>query len=447
VTTSKNDSLLTILERLPAAQQYCVAYSGGVDSHVLLHLLAANTGKLCATVSAVHVDHQIQHRSCDWTLHCRAICEELGVRFECLQVDGKPRPGESPEAAARRARYQALADWLSPDAVLLTAQHRDDQAETLLLQLFRGAGPRGLAAMPALAPLGRGKMARPFLTQTRRTILDYAHRHRLCWVEDPSNADLRYDRNLLRHKFMPLLQQHWRGIGPVLARAAGLQADQAQLAQALADIDRQACVPTGRKNQLNCEAVRILSPARQRNLLRDWLEANGLPLPSYRVLEQMRDAVLNARRDTSPCVSWAGAEVRKYRAYLYAMPALLVPDTAVRLSWDIRQPLDLPQAGGILSAVAATGDGLRVDRNAPLEIRFRQGGEVLQPTGRRGHHALKKLFQEWGVPVWERPRTPLVYCDGVLVAVAGRCVCESFQVGPGELGYRLQWHQLAAGLA
>jgi tRNA(Ile)-lysidine synthase len=442
VTTSKSESLARILNSLPAARHYCVAYSGGVDSHVLLHLLATRADALPARLTAVHVDHQIQHQSGDWTLHCRAICEELGVAFECLQVDGRARPGESPEAAARRARYRALAAWLPKEAVLLTAQHQDDQAETLLLQLFRGAGPRGLAAMPALAPLGRGKMARPLLPYTRQIILDYAHQHKLCWVEDPSNDNLRYDRNLLRHQLMPLLRQHWPGIDRVLARAAGLQADQAELAQALAEVDLRACEPTGQPDQLDCSALQALDPARQRNLLRHWLEDNALSLPTHSVLEQLRNNEVNARSDASPCVRWPGAEVRRYRNRLYAMSPLPVPDPAARFTWDIRQPLELPQAGGKLTAVPSTGCGLRVTENTSLEIRFRQGGEVLQPTGRHEHHRLKKLFQEWHVPDWERARVPLIYTGDVLVAVAGLCVCEGFQADSGEPGYRMVWSRM-----
>jgi tRNA(Ile)-lysidine synthase len=444
VNSSKNEPLALVLNSLPAANRYCVAYSGGVDSHVLLHLLATHTGDLVGKLNAVHVDHQIQRQSGDWGLHCRAICKELGVAFECLQVDAKPHPGESPEAAARRARYQALADWLPQDAVLLTAQHRDDQAETLLIQLFRGAGPRGLAAMPKLTLLGRGKMARPLLYCTRQAILDYACRHKLCWVEDPSNRDLRYDRNLLRHQVMPLLRQHWPGIDAVLARAASLQAEQVKLAQALAELDQRQCQPIEKSDQLNCDAVLALEPARQGNLLRHWLYNLGLPLPTHSVLEQLRDNVLQARGDATPCVRWSDAEVRRYQNRLYAMSPLPVHDAVARQMWDIRQPLSLPRAGGRLSAVACSGRGLRVDQNSRLQIRFRQGGETLQPAGRREHHSLKKLFQEWQVPPWERARVPLIYCNGELVAIAGLCVCEGFQVNHGEPGYRIIWSRIEA---
>ncbi|MGI9321112.1 MAG: tRNA lysidine(34) synthetase TilS, partial [Thiogranum sp.] len=206
-----------LLKKLPRAREYWVAFSGGVDSHVLLHLLAEARRQLPGSLAAVHVNHQIQQQSGDWEIHCRSVCEELRVPFHLLRVQGKARAGESPEAAARTARYRALADWLPTDAVLTTAQHRDDQAETLLLQLFRGSGPRGLAAMPENSALGRGRLLRPFLETSRQAIVSYARAHRLRWIEDPSNTDTRYDRNLLRQRIMPELQQQWPGLSKVLA--------------------------------------------------------------------------------------------------------------------------------------------------------------------------------------------------------------------------------------
>jgi len=433
----------SILNSLPAATCYYVAYSGGVDSHVLLHLLATHRETLRAPLGAVHVNHGIQPQADGWVQHCRTVCEQLEVTFDSLQVNGKPCPGESPEAAARQARYRALAGWLPPGAVLLTAQHRDDQAETLLLQLFRGAGPRGLAAMPALTPLGRGVLARPLLSCTRQNLFDYAHRHRLDWVDDPSNDDLRYVRNRLRHQLMPPLRQTWPGLDQVLTRVAGLQAEQAELARALAGIDQQSCVPAGQGDQLDVAALQSLSPVRQRNLLRHWLENNGLPLPGYRLLGQLQQSMVGVRPDASPCVRWPGAEIRYYRNRLYALTPLPGPDPTVRLTWEVGQHLSLPLAGGALTATMEAGQGLCVAAHTRLEVRFRQGGESLQPAGRREHHRLKKLFQEWQVPPWERMRVPLLYQDGKLAAVAGLCVCEGFQADGDQPGYRIDWSRLS----
>jgi tRNA(Ile)-lysidine synthase len=443
VSTSRSDAFrASLLNRLPAAAHYCIAYSGGVDSHVLLHAVRACAGTLGAAISAVYVDHQLQRLSADWAAHCRAVCAELGVAFTELRVDAAAVAGESPEAAARRARYRALADWLPAGAVLLTGQHRDDQAETLLLQLFRGAGPRGLAAMPVQACFGAGHLARPLLAVSRADILAYARRQRLCWVEDPSNDDVRFDRNLLRRELLPAIRTRWPGVDRVLARAAELQADQAELAAALARIDAADCRVEGHADQLACVPLRALSRARQRNLLRVWIENNGLPVPARAVLDQLLDCQLAARRDANPCLAWPGVQVRRYRERLYVMPPLPAGDSALRVAWTITEPLRLPD-GGTLTADAAAGDGLRVGADARLEVRFRQGGERLRPAGRAGHHALKKLFQEWQVPDWQRSRVPLVFSADALVAVAGYCVSEDFRARPGEHGYVLHWSRSA----
>ena len=432
-----------ILKKLPRAPRYWVAFSGGVDSHVLLQLLCEGRSQLPGAVAAVHVNHQIQPQAGDWEVHCRLVCEQLGVPFHRLRVQGRARAGESPEAAARTARYRALAEWLPSDEVLVTAQHLDDQAETLLLQLFRGAGPRGLAAMPENCALGRGRLLRPFLDITRKTIVSYARAHRLHWIEDPSNTDTRYDRNLLRQRIMPELQQHWPGLSKVLARAAGLQADQLELANALGVLDYAVCSRPD-STCLSISALRGLSPARQRNLLRYWLERAGLPLPSRVLLERIRAEMLAGRADASPLIHWPGAEVRRYRDDLYSMAPLPLQDPSSCYRWDCRAPLKLEQAGGMLTANRVMGHGLRAaDCTGDMEVRFRQGGETLQPTGRRHRHRLKKLFQEWGVPDWERDRVPLIYGSGSLLAVAGCCVCEGFQATADETGLELHWSRMS----
>jgi len=444
-TVSSSKSKLSsghLLQKLPRAPEYWVAFSGGVDSHVLLQLLAEARRQLPGPLAAVHVNHQIQQQSGDWEIHCRSACDELQVPFHLLRVQGRARAGESPEAAARTARYRALAEWLPTHAVLTTAQHLDDQAETLLLQLLRGAGPRGLAAMPENSALGRGRLLRPLLETSRKAIVSYAREHRLRWIEDPSNTDTRYDRNLLRQRIIPELQQHWPGLSKVLARAASHQADQLELAQALAVLDYPACCRSD-SSRLSVSALHCLSPARQRNLLRYWLERAGLPLPSRVLLERIRAEMLAGRQDASPLVHWPGAEVRRFRDGLYCMTPLPSHDPTRRYRWDFRAPLSLDHAGGTLSATAVTGGGLRIDdRDGTMDIRFRRGGETLQPAGRRHRHRLKKLFQEWGVPDWERDRVPLVYSNGALIAVAGFCICAGCLAAAEQTGLDLRWSRM-----
>lgn len=441
MTSSKSELRTQILNQLPPASEYWVAYSGGVDSHVLLHLLATGGEPLPGPLGAVHVDHGLQHQSGDWSVHARDVCAALQLPCKLLEVDGRAGPGESPEAAARSARYRALAGWLPENAVLLTAQHRDDQGETLLLQLFRGAGPRGLAAMPAVMPFAHGQLVRPLLAHSRDEILEYARSHRLRWVEDPSNEDTRFDRNYVRRRLLPEIRQHWPGVSKTLARAAQLQADQAELAAALGSIDYTAC-GSERSDCLPCAPLLALDAARVRNLLRYWIALNALPLPSFAVLERIRTEMLPAADDARPLVHWPGAEVRRYRQRLHLMSPLPDVDTAQRLAWDLSKPLAPAGTAGCLSATRVSGAGVRLPAVARIEVGFRQGGEQLQPVGREGHHALKKLFQEQAVPDWERDRVPLIFSDGVLAAVAGVCTCEGFQAQAGETGYRLQWSRL-----
>ncbi|HHJ12888.1 MAG TPA: tRNA lysidine(34) synthetase TilS [Gammaproteobacteria bacterium] len=434
-----------MVDGLPAASACVVAFSGGVDSHLLLHELAARRARLPAPLAAVHVHHGLQAQADAWARHCRAVCTRLGVPLAVLEVDARPASGESPEAAARNARYRALADWLEPGALLLTAQHRDDQAETLLLQLLRGAGPAGLAAMPAARPFGRGRLLRPLLGLPRAEILRRAQNAGLAWIEDPSNRDPAYARNFLRGEIVPRLRRRWPALDAVLARAATHQAEAAQLLDALAGIDLVACA---RGTGLDIPALARLDAARQRNLLRHWIRRQGFPLPVARVLERLRTEMPAARPGRSPRVDWAGAQVRRYRDVLYLMaPPPSVPE-GLEYSWAGPGEQALAEAGGVLRGQAVTGaDGAR----APLlkwphaggyRVRFRRGGEMLRPAGSNHRRRLKTLLQEKGIPPWERERLPLIYAGETLAAVAGVLVCEGFVAGPGETGVRLEWSRL-----
>lgn len=294
--------------------------------------------------------------------------------------------------------------------------------------------------MPGITELGQGHLLRPFLDYRQADILDYAREHELRWVEDPTNTDTRYDRNLLRQRLLPQLRDHWPGLTRVLARAAGLQADQAELAGALAKLDLDKCGCEGQVDRLNIPELLTLSPARQRNVLRHWIEPNGFSLPSLEVLKRVEREVLQAREDATPLVHWAGAELRRYRDMLYLMSPLEKPDPRIHQTWDGIKPLEL--AGGRLTTEPVMGSGLRIEPGTTFEVGFRQGGETLQPAGRVGHHALKKLFQEWSVPDWERGHVPLIFLEGELVAVAGQCVCEGFAASDNEQGYQLRWNRV-----
>ena len=433
------DYLLQQLRRQSGAACYRVAFSGGLDSHVLLHALCQLREVLDAAIGAVHVNHGLQQAADDWASHCQQVCADLGVQYVSLQADGKAVRGESPEAAARSARYTALADWLPAKDCLLTAQHQDDQAETLLLQLLRGSGVSGLAAMPRVTTLGAGWHVRPLLGVSRDELREYAVAHKLSWIEDPSNADIAFDRNYLRQQVLPVLRQRWPAVAASLSRSAGHCADAAHLLEDLAGQELQALV-SGEKT-LSLAGLVVLPPARQRNILRHWIKQLSGKTPSTAVLARIFNDVVGSRSDSEPCVRWDSFEMRRFRGELFLLPQAEQQRYTGAVNWMLAEPLALPRAGGVLTAVPETGCGIRADTVAAGQVRvaWRQGGECCQPAGRGHHHSLKKLFQEKGVPPWERSRIPLIYIQDQLAAVAGLWVCEPFQAGPAERGFTINW--------
>lgn len=432
------------LQAFPRPAGYQVAFSGGMDSHALLHALAALQAQLALPLGAVHVNHGLHPEAARWGAHCRAVCTGLGLDYAELDVDARAGRGDSPEAAARTARYAALAGWLPAGHCLLTAQHRDDQAETLLLQLLRGAGVHGLSAMPVRSGLGAGTRLRPLLDVSRAALRAYAESRRLRWIDDPSNFDTGFDRNYLRHHVMPLLAARWPAVAANLARSAAHQAEAAALLDAMAMTDLQAAAGAA-AGQLRLPVLAGLPPARARALLRYWLRRATGTTPSAAVLAHMLDDIPRSRGDAQPCVSWGGYELRRYRDTLYLLQARPEPAPAEALSWTLDAPLVLPGAGGVLHARPTTGRGIRraAVPDGGVLVRWRHGGECCAPAGRGRHHALKKLFQEHGIPPWERTRIPLIFVGERLALVAGLWVCEPFQAGPGESAFEITWDAAA----
>ncbi|MCW9088791.1 MAG: tRNA lysidine(34) synthetase TilS [Gammaproteobacteria bacterium] len=441
---SLRQHLLDTLKGLPAAPRYWVAFSGGLDSTVLLHLMAGLHRELGAELYALHVDHGLSGNAEQWSAQCRVFAESLGVPLRVESVKVSDRKEKGLEAAARKARYRVFRQVLGDGEVLLCAHHRDDQVETLLLQLLRGGGVRGLAAMPPQRPLGRGVLVRPLLEMNRQSLRHYALEHELGWIDDPSNFDTSLERNYLRHTLLPQLTERRAGVREVLARSAGHFAESARLLDELAMMDRKQADAGG--NRLCAATLKGLSPARCRNLLRFHVRQLGLSVPAHKHLQRILDEVLPAAADAEPLVGWPGAEVRRYRDWLYFMlPLAPLTDKSLRLPWDGVSALVLPQGLGRLTPLRCRGEGvdnaLLVGREC--EVRLRQGGERLRLPGRDGHHALKKLYQEAGVPPWERERRPLLYVDGALAQVAGLWTAAEYSVAAGKEGLRLQWQPLA----
>ena len=395
-----------------SALRFVVGFSGGLDSTVLLHALYDLLGDLrpATPVCVVHVHHGLHPEADQWSAHCTAICEGLAVPCTVVRVNARPKQGESLEAAARKARYQALGALLEAGDCLLTAHHRDDQAETLLLQLLRGAGLAGLAAMPACRRLGSGGHARPLLDFPRVALKTWADQQGLVWLDDPGNERDDLDRNYLRQTVMPVLHKRWPATAKVLARAARHQAEAMGLLEELAQIDLAKAY--GRAGEtLSVQVLNTLSPERQRNALRAWIRGQGYLPPSTRRLAAIQQ-MLSARWDAQAHVAWQGAEVRRYRGDLYLMAPLAPHDPAQVIGWDLVAPLDLPWLGLRLAPQA-----LPVQINGPVTVRFRQGGERIQRRGRLYHESLKKLFQAQGIPPWRRERIPLIYEGEALCCV------------------------------
>ena len=422
------------LDAEPGAGGVAVAFSGGRDSRVLLEALArAHREGAAPAPRALHVDHGLSPDSGRWAAHCAQVCAGLRVPFEALRVDARPAPGESPEAAARRARYAALAPRLAPGEILATAHHADDQAETVLLALLRGSGPRGLAGIAPGRPLGAGRLLRPLLGLRRDALAAAARAWSLEWVEDPANRSVRHPRNRLRAEVLPLLETVAPGAVTAIARSARLQADAAQAVAALAALDLAQC---GDGEHLSRRRLRALDSERRRAVLRLWLERRGLPLPGAARLFEAERQLVTAAASRAPCVRWPGGELRVYGDAVHA--AAEPPPDAPAGGGRWLPPHAVRLATGRLWAEPDVGAGLRRG-GGELEVGFRRGGERCRPAGRRHGQTLKRLLQEHRVAPWMRAGLPLLWRDGELVAVADLWVCAGHEAGPGEPGWRIRW--------
>ncbi len=431
--------LLEGMPQLPRSGDCHVAFSGGLDSTVLLHALVSIRDRLSGELKAIHIHHGLQSEADAWGEHCRGFAGAREVSYRQINLALNPSPGASIEALAREARYRVMADLLQPDDWLLTAQHQDDQAETLLLQLLRGSGPAGLAAMAKTSRLGKGWLQRPLLGFTRQALEAYALSEDLTWVEDPSNRDLEFSRNYLRHEIMPRVQAHWPAASATLARSAGLCADAQVLIDELAAEDLQRCRGSD-SGRLSVKVLSRLSEPRIRSLLRHWVREQGAAAPGYRHLQRMLDECVLGRADANPLVGWGGMEVRRYRDDLFLAPRLPPHDAGLCLSWNGETTLTLPSGLGTLE-VSLCEHGVDAEQwqNGRIEVRFRRGGERCRPAGDNHHRSLKQLFQTWGVPPWLRDRIPLIFLGGELAIIPGFAVCQPFAAAEGAAAVQPYW--------
>lgn len=426
------------LAEWPEPAGYVVALSGGGDSTALL--LALHEQRPGPFLRAVHVSHGLHPDAGRWADYCAELCRELDVGLETIEVAVSADAGQGVEAAARNARYAALADRLGPGEMLLTGHHRDDQAETMLLQLMRGTGLEGLAAMAECRHFGPGWLARPLLGVSREALRGWLETRGRGWVDDPDNANPARSRNFVRHRVLPLLASRWPGVSEVLARGADNLRDAQRALDAWSRADLARVLTPGGEG-LRLDRLGELDGPRRRQVLRSWLRQAGLPVPDRIQLEELEAQAFEARPDSRPLVSWPGCQVRRHRGVLYASAPLEFPDTATALAWRTRHPLALPAGLGRLALAGREAE----PPDWRLTVRFRRGGERILLPGRNHHTDLKTLFQDMAVPPWERARVPLVFDGPDLAAVGDWCVAGPFAERLRAHSVSIRWQAPGCG--
>ncbi len=429
-----------------AGDAIAVAYSGGLDSSVLLQLAAHYCRRHDRLLHAYHVHHGLSPNADAWLDHCRQQAVKAGASFDAVRVSLSRADGEGVEQAARQARYDTLGKLCRRDRVrlLLTAHHQDDQAETVLLQLFRGTGLRGLGGMAELNDahtlLGTGvALGRPLLDCSRRELEDAAAALGLDPVADESNADTRYRRNAIRHEIVPAIARHFPGCAATLARSSLHWQAAQQLLDDLAELDEAQCAEG---YALHVGRLSALSVERLDNLLRYWLLRQGAPQPPGAAqLAQLRQQMMHARSDAHPSVELCGLSIERHGGLLVAEPLKYgdPPDFAVGIRWQGEPEIVVPQWQGALLFERSAGPGLCPERlrSHSLLLRPRTGGERLKPDAQRPSRTLKNLFQESAIPAQQRPWLPLVYLDGALVYAAGLGM--DAREATVDAGVRLDW--------
>lgn len=400
------------VREVSARSRVLVACSGGIDSTVLLHLVSRYLEK--SRIVAVHVNHGLHSAADEWERFCQRTALRFGVAFSSMRVAVQVLRGASPEEEARDARYSALQGLLREGDVLMTAHNGDDQAETVLLQLLRGSGPEGLAAMPRRKPFGAGSLMRPLLNVPRSEIELYSRRFVLGYIDDPANDDPGYDRNYIRQRIGPLLGARWPSWRKGLARAASHQSEARALLRRMAE---QLCYNCRNEDgTLSVERCLELDDADKKAVLRYWIRQAKLPVPSAGQLQQVVAVLLSGDVRSGALVHWPGAEICHYRGKLYVMaprepsPGPLPGQDSLR--WVRGTDLVLPQTGARLSWRLLCERAPQLVGADSLTVCLRRGGERFRFG--HFHKSLKKVFQELGVPPWERGRVPLIYLDGEL---------------------------------
>jgi len=438
-----------------ADKNILIAYSGGVDSQVLLHCLASlkKQKRLVSELSVCHVDHGLSVNTLQWQAFAKEQCQQFNLPLKIISVNVQAKAQKSLEALARDARYDALKSVSNSGDLIVTGHHSDDQAETYLLALKRGSGLKGLSAMQNEMPLGKQLLVRPLLNISRKDIEAYAIEHQLTWIEDESNTDERFDRNFLRHQILPKLNSRWPSFNKTIARSAVHSFEAQQLLNELAQQDLITCQTS--PITLSTLQLNKLSEPRVKNLLRYFLANQNVLMPSNQQLQQICQQ-LNADTDKSPVIQLDNCCLRRYRDELY-LTDIFQDISAWQQEIDVSTLLEnglmaivLPDGLGTLNLSANTFDEKSSSKwqvtikkpltNQKVTIGFAHQNPKCLPDYRQHSRALKKVLQELAIPTWQRKRLPFIFYDNELVAVVGHFVCKEYSAKGEDSTFSLSWN-------
>ncbi len=411
-----------------------IAYSGGIDSHVLLDAAVALWRQgLIAQPKALHFNHRMQSISDQWQAHCEALCRDYQIPIVCQRASqNETEKPLASELDARNARYQFFESELQKDQLLLMAHHQDDQAETLLFRLIRGTGVNGMAGMQAIRQLGEGQLGRPLLDIPREMIESYAKQHQLHWIEDPSNQATHYDRNFIRHQLLPLIQQRWSKANKNIAQFAQLASEQNEILEAMAKQDLMAVCQT--KQRPHIDQLLHLPLARMKNLLHYWLKQLSGKSASHQEIMQIIQQLKSChdREDRKITIKAANGWLREFKKELYFCATDEPQPLTQAVAWSaLNQPVTLfaeYQMHCIPNAQASEPSfGLRPPKaEEKVSIRPRIGGEKVRLAGQAHHSSLKKVFQASKLPPWKRKWLPIVYYNDSIAVIPGIAVAHDF---------------------
>ena len=420
--------------------QITIALSGGVDSVVLFHLLLTLSKQMGFTLSATHINHGISQNAVHWREFCSNLCRDHDIPITITTLSIQKSPSISLEAAARKERYHVFSR-LTTDFVAL-AQHIDDQVETVLLQLLRGAGAKGLSAMPTIrrqTPAAAPQIIRPLLNITRQEIEAYAHQNHLHWVTDESNHDIVFQRNFSRHEVLPVIKKQYPTYQTTIMRSSQHLAEASELMDELAQVDAKQCMIS---NQLKIDMLQHLSIARAKNLLRYTFSQRNITLPSTAKLADILHQLITARHDKNLHIPFGDAEIRCFKRIMYILPKQRPIACTWTLPWQNEEQLIIQPLNGVIDFLQTHNQGIDTEKllQKPVTVRVRQGGERFQPDCKRPKRSLKNLLQEASIPPWERQRLPLLFSGNQLVWVPNIGIDCFYQVKPEHSGLMPSWN-------